>query len=302
MLIGLRAEFKYFLCGSCGCLQITEVPRDLSIYYPADYYSLAPRVCRPLFRGRRLLRRLLSQVHLSAPPSTAFILRRLAQREPFFDWLHLLRKGLDSRMLDVGCGTGELLLLMHEAGFSDLTGVDPFVPAQSDLAPGLRILKGGVEAAKGRFDLIMLNHSFEHMPRPLEILQSLKGILAADGAVLIRIPIADSLAWRKYREHWIQLDAPRHLFLHSIRSMRQLASSAGFAVGDIVYDSHAMQFWGSEQYAKDIPLTDPRSYYVNPGNSMFSESEIKAFEVESSRLNREGQGDQACFYLTPSVP
>ena len=39
MMLGLREPFDYNLCGDCGCLQISEIPADMSIYYPGDYYS-----------------------------------------------------------------------------------------------------------------------------------------------------------------------------------------------------------------------------------------------------------------------
>ena len=35
-------KFEYIQCARCGCLQITEIPSDLSRHYPASYYSLVP--------------------------------------------------------------------------------------------------------------------------------------------------------------------------------------------------------------------------------------------------------------------
>jgi hypothetical protein len=34
-----KNTFKYFQCSSCKCLQIAEIPPDMSIYYNSDYYS-----------------------------------------------------------------------------------------------------------------------------------------------------------------------------------------------------------------------------------------------------------------------
>ena len=39
MMFGYRDEFAYFACGQCGCLQIADIPPDMSRYYPANYYS-----------------------------------------------------------------------------------------------------------------------------------------------------------------------------------------------------------------------------------------------------------------------
>jgi len=37
------------------------------------------------------------------------------------------------------------------------------------------------------------------------------------GWCVIRIPTVSSFAWEHYREQWVQLDAPRHFFLHKVR-------------------------------------------------------------------------------------
>jgi len=96
----------------------------------------------------------------------------------------------------------------------------------------------------------------------------------------------------------VQLDAPRHLYLHSIKSMETLANPVGLKISQVIYDSFAFQFWGSEQYQQDISLNDERSYAVNPKQSFFTEEQIKDFTKRSKVLNQKNQGDQACFYLT----
>lgn len=97
--------------------------------------------------------------------------------------------------------------------------------------------------------------------------------------------------------HWVQLDAPRHYFLHSIESMRILSNKAGFELCEIIYDSTAFQFLGSEQYLKDIPLKDDRSYGINPHNSIFTDEDIISFTNRADELNCANEGDQATFYL-----
>lgn len=37
---GTKGEFEYFICDKCGCLQIADVPDNLSDYYNNEsYYS-----------------------------------------------------------------------------------------------------------------------------------------------------------------------------------------------------------------------------------------------------------------------
>ena len=65
----------------------------------------------------------------------------------------------------------------------------------------------------------------------------------------------------------------------------------------IRYDSTAFQFWGSEQYQRDLPLLHQSSYFVNPETSAFTAEQIAAYTAEADRLNARGEGDQAAFYL-----
>ena len=39
MMYGFKDEFDYFECGNCGCLQIEQIPDDLSKYYPENYWQ-----------------------------------------------------------------------------------------------------------------------------------------------------------------------------------------------------------------------------------------------------------------------
>src|SRR5690606_33635750 len=71
---------------------------------------------------------------------------------------------LGSRVLAVGCGEGRLLHRMASWGFMSLPGVDPFVAADTEHPDGVRILRRGLDAVRETYDLVMLHHSFEHMP------------------------------------------------------------------------------------------------------------------------------------------
>jgi hypothetical protein len=184
-----------------------------------------------------------------------------------------------------------------EAGFERVLGVDPYVEKDRQQASGLRVLKRSLQQVGGEWDLIMFHHSFEHMPDPLEMLQHTAAILSKDGCCLIRIPTVSSYAWGHYKECWVQLDAPRHLFLHSVTSIQLLAAKAGLRVKEVIYDSTEFQFWGSEQYLRDVPLNAEQSYAKCPSGSIFSDAQIQSFRVRADWLNQHGEGDQAAFYL-----
>ena len=196
-------------------------------------------------------------------------------------------------ILDFGCGSGKLLLELQRQGFRRLTGFDPFLDSDILYPGGLEIRRELRPEWASSFDFVMLHHSFEHVADPEATLARLQDVVVPGGAVLLRTPIADSFAWRTYRTSWVQLDAPRHLFVHTRASIGLLARRTGFRVVTTRCDSRAFQFWASEQYERRIPLLDQRSYRESPADSIFSAREINEFERRAAALNEQGDGDQA---------
>jgi 2-polyprenyl-3-methyl-5-hydroxy-6-metoxy-1,4-benzoquinol methylase len=294
MMLGIRDRHDYLECGECGCLQVGTLPNNLAEYYPENYYSYHKNeyqhpVKKQLIQlrdkfavtGQCVLGQLISIIY---PESKLASLQRLKITK-------------QSRIMDVGCGAGNLLHSLAEIGFKQLLGIDPF--NQKDIAyeNGLKIKKQSIHEAKGQWDVIMFHHSFEHVYDQHEVLDKVHSLLTQEGCCLIRIPTVSSYAWVHYGLDWVQLDAPRHLFLHSIKSMQYLAKQHGFTLEHVHYDSNALQFWGSEQYQQNIPLRDSKSYADNKENSPFSEKQIQEFEKRAKELNAHQQGDQAAFYL-----
>ncbi|WP_298612624.1 class I SAM-dependent methyltransferase [uncultured Thiothrix sp.] len=294
MMLGLRDEHRYFQCVDCGCLQIEAIPDNLAAYYPSNYYSYsvpnaASKLKKQLLRqrdyyavtGKSLLGHVLS---LASPNSKLSTLRPIQLKQ-------------DSRILDVGCGAGLLLNSLREAGFTQLLGIDPFNADTIHYPNGLVIEKRDIFSETGEWDLIMFHHSFEHLVEQQKTLVQAQKLLAKHGTVLLRVPTVSSYAWQHYGVNWSQLDAPRHLFLHSVDSIKKLAEQTGFTVSQVQYDSNAFQFWGSEQYEQDIALRSERSWAENPANSPFTDEQIKQFEHRARELNALNKGDQAAFYL-----
>lgn len=267
----------------------------MSPHYPADYYSFG--AVRAESRFRRFLQRRRAQ-HVLAGRNLVgrFMVNRYGV-PPTLDHVARARLSGGESILEIGCGAGERLLALRAYGFTDLTGLDPYVDEGIDYGNGVRVLKRDISAHVGAYDFVTLHHAFEHVADPAGILGHIHRLLRGRRLVLLRIPVGGSHAFRTYGADWVQLDAPRHFYLHTRKSIDLLAAQSGFEVEDVVYDSTAFQFWGSEQYRMDIPLRDGRSYAVNPGKSLFSKAQIESYEAKARELNETGEGDQACFYL-----
>lgn len=289
MMEGLREEFDYFVCGSCGALQIAAQPPDMAKYYAGGYYA---HVDKGLFRGR-LRRAKIEHALRGGSPLGALWLKL---RPPYLDHdILLVEAPPDARILDIGCGRGVKLESLAYLGYKNLTGIDPFLGDAAHLDGLITLMRKSVfemDPADGRYDVILMHHAFEHVWEQAETMRRIRDLLEPGGAFIMWIPFAESYAWEHYGTNWVQLDAPRHFVLHTRRSLAALAERTGMRIESLAFDSHRFQFWGSEQYARDIPLHSPRSYARNPRTDLFTPAQLAEFDAQSQRLNEEGRGDQ----------
>jgi len=291
MMLGLRDEFTYFECAECGCLQLAAPPKDMQKYYPSTYYSYAnPRGLASILKRQRA-----SYARNGLNPFGALV-AYLYGPDNAIRSVSRLNLKKDARLLDVGCGSGGLLSNLKRMGLKNLAGVDPFMAASTE-REGIPLLKKELSEVDGEFDVIMLHHAFEHMDNPTSVLGQLRRILSPAGVIILRVPLCDSYAWKCYGVNWHQLDAPRHLFLHTNKSMSILAEKAELVISEVIYDSTLLQFVISEEYVRNIAQADKNSYVNDPLRSIFSLRDIRAFNRQCRQLNRDKNGDSACFYL-----
>ncbi len=120
------------------------------------------------------------------------------------------------RLLDFGSGKGQFLAVAKELGWTGL-GLE----TAKDRADFARE-KYGVETRQefysegkleqGNFDLITINHVFEHLPNPLGLLKELlDSNLSREGLVYIEVPRADSWQAKFAGQNWMHWDIPKHL-------------------------------------------------------------------------------------------
>ncbi len=314
MFFGTRDPFTYIECANCGTLQIQTVP-NLASYYSSDYYSFQAiedktgkaGIAANALRAVGSASRRSAADHYVGEDSLVsdFVYRQVSRFAPhllvgFPDYLKQpgfdLKIDRDSKILDVGSGAGHVLISLSHFGFRNLTGIDPFIESDRVYDSGVRVMKTELSAVNDTFDLILSNHTIEHVPDPRATLSEIYRLLRPNRYAIVRMPVV-SYAWTEYGTNWVQLDAPRHLFLFTAKFFPKLAADAGFEVKQTAYDSTAFQFWGSEQYRRDVPLLDERSYFVNPDHSEFTPEQIAQYTAEAERLNAREAGDQAVFYL-----
>lgn len=281
MMFGSKEPFAYFECHNCGCVQIVDIPTDLGRHYPANYYSF-DQTSAPIAPTPERIATM-----------QAFLETGKGDREfRKWQWLPKLGITLDSNILDAGCGSGALLLALHSYGFRNVHGVDPYIEKTLTHANGVNVEKAELASLSGPYDVIMLHHAFEHLPDQHALLAELKRLLAPKGTLLLRIPIASSYAWETFCTDWVQLDPPRHLYLHTVKSLTALAQQHEMKVEEIMYDSTAFQFTGSHLYQRGIALVDEKKH-----RPPLYRLRRLYYSLLARRLNKQGRGDQACFLL-----
>ena len=304
---GIGDQFTYFECGECGSLSIDSVPAQLSKYYPPHYYSFGQTDGEhPGDIGwlRRKLRARRSMFNIYGKDLLGRGVQSLGTDYFKYPWQWFRAAGVTpaSTILDNGCGAGALLRALRDQGFTNLSGVDPFI-TQSITEPYLQITKGEIFDLKGPYDLVMFHHSLEHVAEPEKYLKAAASICAQGGAVLVRIPVSGGNGWREYGEYWYPLDAPRHLAIPTPMSLKSLGQRCGLQFQEMVFDSEAVCFWGSELYKRGIPAVQPDGQDTFTAANPFSENEIKHFRQRAREINQANDGDLAFFiFRKPILP
>ena len=302
MMFGTRTVFQYVECSGCEGLQIDRIPDNLSEFYPDDYYSFSTPEGSITIKARVgiFLRRLQRRAHLAGYEALERLLALRMGPIVTPKALANLTVSPTARILDVGCGAGSLLIVLRNAGFLHPYGVDPFLPRSISYPGGVRVARAALSEMRGPFDLIMLHHVFEHLPDPLQTLRECRDLLASDGQLLLRFPSVPCEAFDVYGTDWLALDAPRHLHIVSRVGLESMAHAAGLKISSWSQDSEAQQFWGSEQYQRDIPLFDKRSFTKD--RSVLDPARLREMETKAEALNRAGRGDWSVAVLKISNP
>jgi 2-polyprenyl-3-methyl-5-hydroxy-6-metoxy-1,4-benzoquinol methylase len=145
----------------------------------------------------------------------------------------LFADGRGRRLLDLGCGHGLFLELAHERGFAPY-GVDLSADAvrlARDRPSGAHAHVGTPlevpEIAAGGFDVITMWSVLAHLPRPLDDLRMLRGLLAPGGVLLVLTVNANSLLLKAQAERWGAF-TPNHVVFFAPDTLGRALAAAGF--------------------------------------------------------------------------
>jgi SAM-dependent methyltransferase len=221
------------VCSNCGAgwtLPLAS-PAELDSYYPASYGYLADRGA--LASVQRAVQKLFFSYAVARRP-----------------W-RLLRDTTPGRLLDVGCGRGDLGAALIARGW-EVAGVDPSEGAvASARARGVDAQAGTLETVDFEdesFDAVVMRHSLEHLPDPIGDLKRIHRLLKPGGLLVVSLPNFDSWERRRFGSAWFHLDLPRHRTHFGPKSLRLAFEQSGFDVLTTETAGDAGSLLASAQY------------------------------------------------------
>ena len=164
-----------------------------------------------------------------------------------------LLAGLPSgRLLDVGCGRGDLDAWFIRRGWS-VVGVEPSEQA-GKVASGRGVQArvgtlAELELESGAYDAAVFRHSLEHINDPVGDLRRVRRSLRGGGVAIVTVPNFACWQSRRFGGHWFSLDLPRHRFHFTADALRRMLTDAGFGRVEIVTSSSSVGLPASIQYA-----------------------------------------------------
>lgn len=132
------------------------------------------------------------------------------------------RPAAGAKVLDFGCGTGKWLNSFHDYGW-ETYGIEPSTDAA--FVRHRRLLAIPTEP---EFDLALVYHVLEHLPRPLDTLRELARVLLPGGHLLVSVPRLDMLPVHRQVEYCLHVR--HHIVAFTEPCLRGLLARAGLEV------------------------------------------------------------------------
>lgn len=166
------------------------------------------------------------------------------------DWLNALTPG---RILDVGCGLGELLEQIdgrHEAFGIDGSGRSVEICRARTRASILQNDLAGAAFPEGHFDAVVTHHVIEHVDEPVGLIREVRRILKPGGRFVVGTPDFSCAAARRFGDRFRLLHDATHVSLFTEDSLLRLLRDEGFTVEATEKPFFGTRFATAEAFVK----------------------------------------------------
>jgi len=188
-------KFNIYFCNRCFIAKTILVKNfDFSPHYPKNYYGKD---------GKKFIFLIESIVIFFRYLRSKFCYRLFNEK--------------NIKMLDVGCGRGELLYLMKKKGwivYGTEASLISSLTAKKKIGKKAVLINKDLGKLKNiniKFDIITFWHVLEHLNKPKKVVNLIEKKLTKKGYVVVEVPNFGSLQHLINKNSWIHLDCPRHV-------------------------------------------------------------------------------------------
>jgi 2-polyprenyl-3-methyl-5-hydroxy-6-metoxy-1,4-benzoquinol methylase len=227
-------------------------------------------------------------------------LRAMSKRE-IYRMKPILNYKKGGRLLEIGPWIGIFSCNAKDAGF-DVTAIEMNAQCVDFLnnVVGVKAIQSSdpaaaMDAMNKKFDVIALWHCLEHLPKPWFVVERAVQRLAPGGILLIAVPNIESYDFSVLKAEWLHLDAPRHLFFYTSRSLERLCRANGLETLELTTSDRLSKGLSRQVWCQRAVSRVPIKYV----RRIFGEA---LYQIAKWKSNGNGSGLTAIFTSSEKKP
>jgi len=274
-----KIKLLYWKCTNlkCGFVYVDPLPSESEIKtyyqnYSTHHENYSKKFINPLSLFHKFLRR------------------------SEYKTLFVSSKSLQIKVLDFGCGNGNLLDFLKEYGLKNLYGYDFDIKALEFSANKGYNLFNSISQVKSNqpYDFIFLNHVIEHISDGQKKIAELLDLLNKDGCLIIRTPNSSSFLANIFNTYWRGWETPRHLNIYNYYNVNNITGNSKIVAK---YTSNLSFSGAYHESFRNIFMSN--SFILKLARHFF----LPLFYLVASFVNLlyKSKGDELCVILKKAV-
>jgi len=211
-------------CPVCGSIKLSEFMQGKDYFLSGENFTIKQcdscnfRFTNPSPSQNEIEKYYNSELYISHNSQmlniTSFVYK-IARYFTIINKFYIIKRfSKGKRLLDIGCGTGELINYCSKRGYL-VQGIEPNQKARQFAMEKYRLEVSEDFSSKiltkNKFDCITLWHVLEHVYNLNETLTQISSLLNPEGILVIAVPNSNSWDAVHYKKYWAAYDLPRHL-------------------------------------------------------------------------------------------